>query len=168
MPGMEGFGDVGSHPAKPCNSGKGSGLHSGGCGNDIFRYVFRKFLLTNTLGRGSARGRAPHRRCCINPERRRVIFSGFALPLPCSPSLNLCPAGSVLGRLFFFVGISVWCFVCLLQSLCLSKCFLCLSFSDPSCLYFWLNLHVGKSLGGKGAEVGSGRDSWWSVKWIQT
>lgn len=45
------------HKAESYNAGEAPALYSGDCGNDMFGYVFRKFLLTNRVGAAQEAGK---------------------------------------------------------------------------------------------------------------
>lgn len=87
--GVEGSGDEqGSRQAEPCNSAKVSGIsYSGGWGSDIFRYVFRKFLLTSRLGQRQYKQQgSPWKMLHQSGEEMMAMLSGLAIP---SPALHL-------------------------------------------------------------------------------
>lgn len=45
------------HKAESYNTGEAPVLYSGDCGNDMFKYVLRKFLLANRVGAAQEAGK---------------------------------------------------------------------------------------------------------------
>ena len=115
-------------------------LYSGDCGHDRFRYVFRKFLLTNRVEAGQEAGK-PTDDAALTQKGAEggVLWICHSQPAP-TLLRGFEPLPSRLSSPSAFLS-SLWASQSHILSVSFCTCFsVSLSFSDSSCFCFWLCL----------------------------